>query len=109
MAKVFLPFTLRKLAGGQTQVDIPGATLGEVVDNLEARFPGVKNQLLEDGKIKPGMAAVCGHAPTRQGLLQKLDPDTEVHFVPAISGGAGEAEPSTMAPRMPSMRLQRRR
>ena len=87
MAKVFLPFTLRKLAGGQTQVDIPGATLGDVIDNLESKYPGIKEELLEEGRIKPGISAVCGHAPTRQGLMQKLEPDTEVHFIPAISGG----------------------
>ncbi len=65
----------------------PGATLGELIDNLEAAHPGIKAQLVEDGRMKPGVAAVCGHAETRQGLLQKLNDDVEVHFVPAISGG----------------------
>ncbi len=87
MAHVFLPFALRKFTGGNGQVKMPGATLGELIDNLEAAHPGIKAQLVEDGRMKPGVAAVCGHAETRQGLLQKLDDDVEVHFVPAISGG----------------------
>jgi molybdopterin synthase sulfur carrier subunit len=87
MAKVFVPYNLRKLTDGATQVDVPGATLGDLVANLEAKFPGFGEYVLEDGRLKPGLAAVCGHAATRQGLLQKLDEDTEVHFVPAVSGG----------------------
>ena len=87
MAKVFLPYELRRLADGKGEVDVPGATLGEMVNNLEATYPGISDRLLQDGRLKPGLAAVVGYAATRQGLLQPLEPDTEVHFVPAISGG----------------------
>ena len=87
MPRVFVPFNLRKYADGASEVSVPGATLGELVDNLEERFPGMKEHLVEDGKLKPGVAAVCGHSPTRRGLLQPLEEDMEVHFVPAISGG----------------------
>lgn len=87
MAQVFLPYDLRKFTGGKGQVEIAGATLGELVGNLEATYPGITEHILEDGRLKPGLAAVVGHVATRQGLLQPLEPDTEVHFVPAISGG----------------------
>ena len=42
---------------------------------------------VEEGKIKSGLSAVVGYVATRQGLRQKLEPDVEVHFVPAVSGG----------------------
>ncbi len=87
MAKVFVPYTLRKLTGGESQVEMPGETLGKLIENLEAAYPGISEHLLQDGRLKPGLAAVCGHAATRQGLLQRLEEDTEVHFVPAVSGG----------------------
>ncbi len=87
MAKIFVPYALRKLTQGQTVVEIPGDTLGVLIDAFDEKFPGVKEKLVENGRIKPGLAAVCGHAPTRQGLMQPLEADTEVHFVPAISGG----------------------
>jgi molybdopterin synthase sulfur carrier subunit len=87
MAKVFVSYALRKYTGGNGQVEMPGKTLGVLIDNLDAAFPGISKHLLQDGRLKPGLAAVCGHAATRQGLLQKLDDDTEVHFVPAVSGG----------------------
>ena len=87
MAKVFLPYDLRRYTNGEGEVDVAGATLGELVENLEDAYPGISEHLLQDGRLKPGLAAVVGHAATRQGLLQSLEPDTEVHFVPAISGG----------------------
>ena len=87
MAKVFLPYELRRYTDGDGEVDVAGATLGELVKNLEDTYPGISEHLLQDGRLKPGLAAVVGHAATRQGLLQPLEPDTEVHFVPAISGG----------------------
>lgn len=79
---------MRKLTGGKTQVHIPGRTLRELVENLEKQFPGIKEMIVEDDHLRPGLAAVVGEQPTRQGLLTKLDDDTEVHFLPAISGGA---------------------
>jgi molybdopterin converting factor small subunit len=87
MPVIFLPYPLRKYAGGERQVKVPGKTLGEVIANLEKRYTGISEHLLEDGKLRPGLAAVCGTTETRQGLRQPLEDDTEVHFVQAISGG----------------------
>lgn len=87
MAKVFIPFAMRKLAEGKSEVDVPGGTLREVIDNLEGMYPGTKDQLVENGSLKPGLAAVVGQQPTREGLRAKVDEDTEVHFLPHISGG----------------------
>ena len=87
MATVFLPYALRKYADGAERVDVPAKTLGELIDNLETAYPGTGNHLIEDGRLKPGLADIVGHMATRRGLLQKLEPDTEVHFITAISGG----------------------
>ncbi|MBM3959248.1 MAG: MoaD/ThiS family protein [SAR202 cluster bacterium] len=87
MARVFVPYNMRKLAGGKTEVNVPGKTLRELIENLEARFPGMKELIVEDDRLKPGLAAIVGEQPTRQGLMTKLEPETEVHFLPAISGG----------------------
>jgi len=87
MATVFLPYALRKYADGAEQVEVAASTLGELIDNLEAAYPGTMHHLVVDGALKPGLAAIVGHLATRRGLLQKLDPDVEVHFITAISGG----------------------
>ena len=87
MAQVFLPYALRKYAGGVEQVGMLADTLGELIDKLEAAYPGMKRHLVVEGALKPGLAAVVGHTATRRGLLQKLEDDVEVHFITAISGG----------------------
>ena len=88
MARVFIPQPLRKLTNGQTEAQIPGKNLREVIENLEKEFPGAAEYLLTDGNLKPGIAAIVGEQATRQGLLHKIDDDeTEVHFLPAIAGG----------------------
>ena len=50
-------------------------------------YPGTKDYLVEGNRIKPGLSAICGYAATRKGLLQELEEDTEVHFLPSIAGG----------------------
>jgi molybdopterin synthase sulfur carrier subunit len=85
---------MRGLTGGQAAVRIRGATLRELIDNLEAEHPGFKARLLDaasPGRLRPGMAAIVEGEPVGMGLRTKLDEDTEVHFLPAIAGGAEAA------------------
>ena len=87
MAKVFLPFQLKEITENKDIIEVKGKTLKEVINNLDNMYPGLKDHLVEEGKIKSGLSAICGFAATRKGLLQELEEDTEVHFLPAISGG----------------------
>ncbi|MEX2598344.1 MAG: MoaD/ThiS family protein [Dehalococcoidia bacterium] len=91
MATVFIPTVLRRLAGGEQTVKAPGATLRELVDNLETRYPGLKERFIDPedpDALMPGLAAVVDGEATILGLRQPLEPDSEVHFIPAIGGGA---------------------
>ena len=92
MAVVFIPTPLRKYADGQASVSVPGATLRELVSNLEERFPGLRERLInpeDEERIIPGLTAIVDGEPINMGLRTKLDEQTEVHFLPAIAGGAG--------------------
>ncbi len=47
-----LPTILRKHAGNEAQVSAEGATLAEVLKDLESRYPGItKNVIAEDGGL----------------------------------------------------------
>ena len=90
MAVVFMSTPLRRYTNGESIVDVPGRTLRQVIDNLEERFPGIREQLVnsEDPELLAlGLAAVVGGEPTNMGLLTSLDDQTEVHFLPAMAGG----------------------
>jgi molybdopterin synthase sulfur carrier subunit len=88
MPVVFVPSLLRGLTGGATQVRIDGRNLRELLDNLEAAHPGMKDRLADDtGRIRPEIVAAIDGETEHMGLLEPLQEDTEVHFIPAIGGG----------------------
>ncbi len=95
MATVFIPTMLLKLTGGVKQVDFEARNVRQVVDKLEELYPGMKDSLLEEGKIKPSLAVAIDGEVARMGLLERLKEDCEVHFVPAIGGGEGASGPAT--------------
>ena len=91
MPTVFIAMPLRRFTGGLATVQVPGATLRELVENLEASFPGVKARLVDEDdpdKLPPGLSAIVDGEATVLGLRQPLGPDSEVHFLPAIAGGS---------------------
>lgn len=87
MARLFIPPLMRSLTNGQAELDLPGETLRQVIAQLEAHYPGTRERLCAGDTLRPGLAvAIDGHMST-QGLRHKLQPDSEVHIVPAIGGG----------------------
>jgi molybdopterin converting factor small subunit len=87
MATVWIPSLLRPLTGGQESVPVAGATLGEVIDALEAKFPGIKAKLVQEGGVRPGLSVVIDSQIARGGLSELVQANSEVHFIPAIAGG----------------------
>ena len=78
---------MQKLTEGEGQVAIDGSTVREVIDNMDARFPGFKDRVCEDGEIKPNFAVAIDGEISPEGLRRKVDPGSEVHFLPAMAGG----------------------
>ena len=87
MAKVFIPTMLQPLTGGVKQLDCDAANLRQVIEKLEQSFPGIKDKLVEDDRIRPNLAVAVDGEVARMGLLEKVTETSEVHFVPAIGGG----------------------
>ena len=87
MATVFIPTMLQKMSGGVKQVDFGAKNVRQVIDGLDQLYPGMKDSLMEEGKIKPSLAVAIDGEVARMGLLERLKDDCEVHFVPAIGGG----------------------
>ena len=86
MAKVHLPAPLRSLTDGASDVEAAGNTLGEVIGRMEEAHPGIRARLVEEGRLRAGMAAFVDGVQS-SGLQTKVNPDSEIYFSPAISGG----------------------
>jgi len=87
MATVFIPTSLQKLTGGQDKIVLPGSSVREIVNNLEAAFPGTKERLVDGFKIKSNISVAVDGEISPMGMLEKVSEDSEVHFVAAIGGG----------------------
>lgn len=88
MAVVWIPALLRPLTGGKRQVDVAGATVAEVIEGLEAVYPGIRDRLCQDGRLRSGIALTVNGVLASRGLQEPVDPAAELHFLPAIGGGS---------------------
>lgn len=77
----------RDLTGGVEHIQVEGATVGEVVAALDARFPGIAARLTQEGKLRPGIVVAIDGVISSRGLRQRLAAPSEIHFVPALAGG----------------------
>jgi molybdopterin synthase sulfur carrier subunit len=89
VAVVFVPSLMRDLTGGAARVTVAASNLRELLDALDAAYPGMKARLVdeESGRIKPEIVAAVNGETEHMGLLEPITEATEVHFIPAIGGG----------------------
>ena len=87
MPIIFVPSLMQKLCNGEQKLIIEGANLRQVINNLDLQYTGFKDRLVEDGKIKPNISVAVDGEITPLGMIQKVGPNSEIHFLPAISGG----------------------
>lgn len=87
MPTAFIPPQLRELTGGQAQVQTAGATVREVVAALEREFPGLQARLCREGELSPTLQVSIDGVLSRSGLAARVQPASEVHFLPVFGGG----------------------
>jgi hypothetical protein len=69
-------------------VDVDARTLGEVIDGLETRYPGLRTRLVTDGHLRPGLRALVAGAPAKGDLRGPVGATDEIFFLRQIGGGA---------------------
>ncbi|MDA2966514.1 MAG: MoaD/ThiS family protein [Actinomycetota bacterium] len=87
---VRIPTTLRPLSGGNSTVSVEGATLGDVLANLEAAHPGFKDRLFDDnGGLRRFVNLFVADDDVRylQGLETPVPAGETVSIIPAVAGG----------------------
>jgi molybdopterin synthase sulfur carrier subunit len=88
--KVRIPTPLRKLTNNEEVVEVSAATIGGAIAELQARFPGIKERLLDDsGGIRRFVNVYVNEEDIRflQNQETALKEGDEVSIIPAIAGG----------------------
>lgn len=89
-AKVKIPTQLRTLTGGAEEVEVAGGTLSELIEDLEAKHPGVKERLMDDaGQLRRFVNVYLDDEDVRflDGLGTTIPEDARVSIIPAVAGG----------------------
>ena len=88
-----IPGPLRQFTEGRSQVQIAtsGATLSEVLADLCAAYPGLRDRIMsEQGRIREHVSVFVGSENSRDigGLGTPIPAGAEISIVPAVSGGS---------------------
>jgi sulfur-carrier protein len=87
MATVTIPLLLSDVTGATREATVPGETIGELIDALDARFPGFRGQIQRGGKVVSTLTfTVDGKIATR-GLETPVPPEARVAILPTFGGG----------------------
>ena len=100
--EVRIPTSLRTYTGGEKAVDATGATLAELIDDLESHHPGIRERLLEakDGEeadLRRFINVYVNDEDVRftGGLQTELSDGDQVVVLPAVAGGSDRAQSSS--------------
>ena len=87
---VRIPTTLRPMAGGNSQVQVEGATLADVITSLDTVHPCFRDRLLDEaGAMRKFVNIFVADDDVRylQGLDTPVPAGETVSIIPAVAGG----------------------
>ena len=88
--KVRIPTPLRKLTNNEELVEVNGGTVADAIVELQSRYPGIKERLLDDtGAVRRFVNIYVNEEDIRflQNQQTPLKDGDEMSIIPAIAGG----------------------
>jgi len=88
--KVRIPTPLRKLTNNEEVVEVNATTIGEAIIELQSRYPGIKERLVDDqGEVRRFVNVYVNEEDIRflQNQQTPLKEGDEISIIPAIAGG----------------------
>lgn len=91
--KVRIPTPLQKLTDGRSEVECAAANVTELVEALEKDYPGMKERLTDDGRVRRFINIYVNDEDIRfmNKELTELKDGDSISIVPAIAGGGATA------------------
>lgn len=85
--KVWIPTPLLSYTAQRKEVEATGATLADLLADLDHRFPGIRFRMVdEQGHVRPHMKVFVNRVAVRH-LDEPLTDGDEIHILQALSGG----------------------
>jgi MoaD family protein len=90
--EVRIPTILRGHTGGAKTVEAKGDTLGDVIDDLDSRHPGLRERLVDESGLRRFVNVYVNDEDVRflGGLQTEVADGDSVTVLPAVAGGALE-------------------
>ncbi|HEY9510193.1 MAG TPA: ubiquitin-like small modifier protein 1 [Verrucomicrobiae bacterium] len=88
--KVRIPTPLRKLTNNEELVEVQAATIGEAITELQNRFPGIQERLVDEkGEVRRFVNVYVNEEDIRflKNRETPLKDGDEISIIPAIAGG----------------------
>ena len=87
--RVKIPTQLRAATGGESQAQVNGSTVGEVLDALYERYGELRSRITEDGGLRRFVNVYVQGEDIRflSGLDTPVQDGDEVTILPAVAGG----------------------
>ena len=92
MPTVYIPTPYRDLTAGQGHVRADGATIAELIVDLDRRYPGLGERICDGGVVRHHVNVFVNRQEMRS-LSNEATPlasDDEVAFIPALVGGQAD-------------------
>lgn len=86
---VSIPTILRTHTGGEKSVEAQGATVAEVIDDLEAHHSGISGRLITNGSLHRFINIYVDDEDIRfaGGLAAPVGANSQLTILPAVAGG----------------------
>lgn len=87
---VSIPTQLRALTHDNSEVAVSGSTVAEVLDDLDASYPGIAQRLLdENGRLRRFVNLYLDEEDVRflDGLSTPVTDSSRLSIIPAVAGG----------------------
>ena len=87
---VRIPTILRTYTGGDSEVTASGATLADVLDDLDANYSGIRGRILdESGELRRFVNVYVGNDDVRflDNLATPTPDGSQISVIPAVAGG----------------------
>ena len=63
---------MQNLSNGEQRVVVEGKNVRQIIESLDQKYPGFKDRLVEDGRVKPNISVAIDGEITPLGMIEKV-------------------------------------